>query len=241
MTKASSSAVSDAHVLMRCLSPRRCAIIFDLDGTLVDSAIGIAAALNEVGLASEPITVDRVRALVSKGAAHLVKETLGVSDAEVPDALRRFREIYMVDLCQPEHLFPDVERLLDCLLRWGLSLAVCTNKPQALAEGVIHRLGLTPFFSSVVGADPSRPEKPDPTPLREVVSQLNGGTAIFVGDSMIDARTAEAAGTPFIYAAYGYERVAGIPVAGVAFDCMGVAATIESLLWPSTAVNAKGD
>lgn len=214
-------------------------VVFDLDGTLVDSAIGIAAALNN--LAAKPVDVEFVRCLVSKGATQLISETLEVSESDVPEALKRFREIYMMDPCRPEHLFPGVEQLLQRLLQWELRLAVCTNKPQALAEGVIDRLGLSRYFSTIVGSEPGRPDKPDPAPLREVVTRMNAGQTIFVGDSMMDALTAEAAGAPFIHAAYGYERVVGVPVTGVASDCMGVAAIIEKLLCPSMGADDGGD
>jgi phosphoglycolate phosphatase len=207
-------------------------IVFDLDGTLVDSAIGIAAALNDARLASEPVAVERVRALVGFGSAHLIREALNIPDAEVPEALRQFRSIYRVDPCRPEHLFPGAERLLVNLRQWGLPLAICTNKPQDLAERVIDRLGLAHYFGAVVGSDPALPEKPDPAPLLRAVAALGGGAPILIGDSMIDALTAQAAGAPFLHAAYGYGRIAGVPVAGVAKSCAEVTLLLEELLRP---------
>lgn len=230
-----SGAASDENSVFARTSPRFFPIVFDLDGTLVDSAFGIADALNGIGLAREKVEIDTVRALVSGGAAHLVKEALKIGDADVPRALQAFRSRYVVDPCRPEHLYPDVERTLARLRRQGLCLAVCTNKPQTLAERVIQKVGLAQYFDVVIGADPRRPEKPDPTSLLEASARLNGSTPIFVGDSMVDALTAQAAGAPFVHAAYGYGRIENAPIAGVARSVQEAARILDGLLWTSTA------
>lgn len=222
-----------AGAYRRPAPPRYAPIVFDLDGTLVDSAWGIANALNGIGLARERIEVADVRALVSGGASNLIKQALKLEDAEVPNALQTFRRLYATDPCRPEHLFPGADRTLSCLRSWDLRLAICTNKPQALAERVIESLGLAHYFDAVIGSDPCRPQKPDPAPLFEAVARLNGVTPILVGDSRIDALTAQAAGAPFVYAAYGYESVEDLPMAAVASSLAEVAEVLEKLLWPA--------
>lgn len=214
-------------------------IVFDLDGTLVDSAPGIADALNRMNLTREPIQVSQVRRLVSGGAFNLVREAFGIADEEVPGALQAFRTQYLVSPCCPEHLFPGVEQALKSMRGWGSRLAVCTNKPQALAERVIERLGLGGYFDVVLGSDPSRAEKPDPAPLFEICVRLNGSIPILIGDSMVDARTAQAAGAPFVYAAYGYEPVENVPVAGVATCMADVTEIVEKLIWAPEARRAS--
>lgn len=208
-------------------------IVFDLDGTLVDSAPGIAEALNALALAQDPVDVAHVRSLLSRGAAHLIKEALGVADRDIPDALQAFRKQYSVEPCRPEDLFPGVERALKEMRRWGSRLAVCTNKPQALTERVVECVGLTRYFDLVVGSDPSRTEKPDPATLLDICAQLNGTKPILIGDSMIDALTAQAASAPFVYAAYGYEHIENVPIAGVASSMAEVTQIVEKLLWLS--------
>jgi phosphoglycolate phosphatase len=220
-------------------APRYAPIVFDLDGTLVDSAWGIANALNGIGFARESVDVAHVRALVSGGASHLIKQALKLEDAEVPNALQAFRRLYADDPCRPEDLFPGVDQTLSCLRSWDLRLAICTNKPQALAERVIHRLGLARYFDVVIGSDPCRPQKPDPAPLFEAATRLKGATPVLVGDSRIDALTAQAADAPFVYAAYGYERVDDMPVAGVAANLSEVAEILEKLLWPTAGVKSS--
>jgi phosphoglycolate phosphatase len=216
----------------RRLAPRHAPIIFDLDGTLVDSARGIAKALNRTGIASERVEVADVRRLVSGGVSHLIKQSLNVDDAEVARAMWSFRRFYAVDPCRRDDLYPGVEEALACLCSWNMCLAVCTNKPQALAERVIDVLGLARYFDVVIGSDARRPQKPDPAPLLEAATRLGGTAPVLVGDSLIDALTAQAAQAPFIHASYGYECVENIPIAGVASSPAELTAILEELLWP---------
>ena len=197
-------------------SPLMPVVIFDLDGTLVDSAPGIAAALDALGLARHAISVETVRGLVSFGAERLVGEALSLPPAEIGAALVAFRERYALDPCRPDDIYPGVRETLTLLKASGLGLGVCTNKPQRLAETVIGRLGLASLLPVVVGSAPDRKSKPDPGPLLEAIAMLALGTrAVLVGDSMVDAATAAAARIPFIHVTFGYGTIdAGMACVG---------------------------
>jgi phosphoglycolate phosphatase len=196
---------------------QRAGVVFDLDGTLVDSAPGIARALNATRLAPRPVDVETVRSLVSFGAEKLVQDALGVPDAEVATALSEFRAHYAEAPCEPGDLFEGVAAALLTFRTSGIAIGVCTNKPQGLADIVMERLGLAGLVDAVVGSTPSWPSKPDPRPLRETIKRMsNEGPIVFVGDSVVDAKTAEAAGVPFVFATFGYGDLdAGIARAGV--------------------------
>ncbi len=205
---------------MRALSRAGPVVVFDLDGTLVDSALGIAAALNRLGVAREPVSVDAVRALVSFGAERLVGEALKLPAHEVAGALASFRAVYALDPCTRDDGFPGVFDALSALAASGLALGVCTNKPQGLAEIVIDRLGLSALLPVIVGSAPSRPSKPDAQPLLETIARLaqGDGQAVLVGDSVVDALTAQAAHVPFIYATFGYSAISDAVASDACFD-----------------------
>lgn len=187
------------------LAAHRPVVIFDLDGTLVDSAPGIAAALNATGLGARRVAVDIVRSLVSFGVERLVRDALDVAEGDVQRAVAAFRAIYAEAPCALQDLYPGAREVLLDLHRRGAACGVCTNKPQRLADLVIARLGLTELIPVVVGTAPGRPAKPDPAPLLEAMARLSAeGKAVLVGDSHVDAATADAAAVPFIFASYGY-------------------------------------
>lgn len=197
-------------------------VIFDLDGTLVDSAPGIASALNVIRTTPEPVGVERVRALVSRGAADLIRGTLGLEEAAVPEALAAFREVYGREPCRPDDLYPGADDLLRSLRAAGLSIGVCTNKPQGLAEIVIGRCGLGDRVDLVVGSSTERPSKPDPGMLRWLLGRLRaGGEAVLIGDSDVDAETAARAGVAFIAARYGYGPILGQFPSVAGIDALG--------------------
>ncbi len=210
------------------------AAIFDLDGTLLDSAPGIAAAFNKLGVARRPVSVDEVRELVSFGAERLVGGICGLADpVAIAAALAAFRERYAADPCRPEDVYPGTADSLRALRGRGVLLGVCTNKPQRLAEIVVARLKLDDLLPVVIGAAPDRPAKPHPAPLREAVAALSGARAVFVGDSMVDAETAGAAGVAFIHARFGYGAIdPGTPCAASVDAMAEVPAVVARLLAP---------
>jgi phosphoglycolate phosphatase len=103
-------------------------------------------------------------------------------------------------------LYPGVPEALSVLLGAGHVLGICTNKPEAPARHVLEAFGLTGFFPVVLGGDSLPQRKPDPAPLRAVAEALGGGAVIFVGDSEVDAETAEAAGVPFLMFTESYRQ-----------------------------------
>jgi phosphoglycolate phosphatase len=188
---------------------RPAALLFDLDGTLVDSAVTIALALSELSVArgGEPVDVARVRRLVSKGAPVLVRETLGSLASGSKEDVAAFREILVGIPATTEMIFPDVVPALEEVTAAGHPCAVVTNKPERLARLLLDQLDLGRFFGAVVGGDSLPVCKPDPEPLRHAVRALAStpGGAAMIGDSQVDARAARAAGMPFLLYRCGYE------------------------------------
>jgi phosphoglycolate phosphatase len=179
-------------------------LIFDLDGTLIDSINDLAISVTElvVGLGGRPLDLDEVAAMVGEGASILIRRALtaGGLDPETPDALSRFLSIYDRRLLETTSTYEGIEASLQLLSRRA-RMAVLTNKPLAPAQRILDALGLTPFFSAVVGGDGPLGRKPDP---RGLLSLAPGGPALLIGDSPVDAETAAAASCGFVWARYGF-------------------------------------
>ena len=184
------------------------AIIFDLDGTLIDSAVQIAAAINRLRArrGGAPIAASHARGWISLGAAQLVASGLGALADEPVGDLAEFRAIYGALAPDPSDLYPHVPETLRALRNAGHRMAICTNKPEGLARRLIEGVGLAACFDGLVGARPGLPSKPHPAPVREALALLGAtaATAVYVGDSEVDAEAAAAAGLPFILATFGY-------------------------------------
>ena len=195
------------------------AIVFDLDGTLVDSARDLAAAASElvVGFGGPPLEVATVVPMVGDGAALLVERALAHAglDPGMPGALDRFLAIYDRRLLEHTRPYDGMSEVLALLTRFG-PLAVLTNKPRGASNAILEGLGLRGFFAEVIGGDGPFPRKPDPAGLRALLAPT-GGLGVMVGDSPADANTARAAGCPFVLAAYGFGAAkfeAAIPPSG---------------------------
>lgn len=198
-------------------------VVFDLDGTLIDSAPDIHALANRVlaQWGAEPITGAQARDFIGNGAGVFVarmRAARGIGDDQQAPMLAAFMGGYhgAVGLTVP---YPGVAAALDALAVAGHALGVCTNKPAEPARAVLRHLGLLDRFGVVVGGDSLPVTKPDPAPLRATLEALPPGEAVFVGDSEVDAATAEAAGVPFLLFTEGYRKspVAALPHAA-AFD-----------------------
>jgi phosphoglycolate phosphatase len=185
-------------------------VAFDLDGTLADTAPDLAAALNHVlaGLGRPRVDPEKVRHLVGDGARALLRRALGEDEEEVERALPLYLDYYAANICVGTRLYPGVERALDGLAARGARLAICTNKRERMAHLLIEALGWRGRFAAIVGADTLAVRKPDPAPLVEAVARAGGAKntrrAAFVGDSIIDAETARAAGVPFVAVSFGF-------------------------------------
>jgi phosphoglycolate phosphatase len=185
-------------------------VIFDLEGTLVDSAPDIAAALaetlREAGLPAPPL--ERVKSMIGDGARVLVRRA--VAEAGVPaeeDALMaRFLVHYGQGLCVGSRLYPGVPEALDRLDAAGIAAAVVTNKPGELARRLLDQLGMTVRLTTVVGDGDGFPRKPDPTAARAVLAQAGVAAprAAVIGDGIPDVQLARALGARAIAAGWGY-------------------------------------
>lgn len=185
-------------------------VAFDLDGTLADTAPDLAGALNHslAKLGRPPIPPASVRHLIGYGARALLRRGLAASgetsEALVEQGFPIFLEHYAEHICDGTRLFPGIDEALARIERAGAAITVCTNKPEALTIKLLDALGLGGRFAAIVGGDTLAVRKPDPAPLIEAVARSGGGRAVLVGDSIIDAETARAAGVPFVAVAFGF-------------------------------------
>ena len=189
------------------------AIIFDLDGTLVDSAEDLRAAvnamLNERGLPS--IAANEIKRMIGDGVAKLVERALhaAAGNTEQKDeATARFLEIYEAKPAALTRCYPGVVETLEALQRRPFRLAVVTNKPTFATQTILRALSLVDFFSTVIGGDTLPQRKPHPAPLLEVARQFALGVdeMLMVGDNIHDVDAARAAGMRCVAVSYGYHH-----------------------------------
>jgi phosphoglycolate phosphatase len=189
-------------------------LVFDLDGTLVDSVPDLTNALNEVlrerGYRAlsraevTPMVGDGVPALVARGFA-----ARGADAAEAAEALPRYVEFYEAHATALTRPYPGVRETLGELRRRGYRHAVCTNKLQQATMAVLAGLDLTGLFDGIAGGDRYATRKPDPGHLLGLIGDVGGsaGRAVMIGDSENDAAVAHAAAVPLVMMRYGYSRV----------------------------------
>lgn len=183
-------------------------IVFDLDGTLIDSAPHCIDILNEMARARGGGAVDPVlaRRHLSRGGAAMIAAVLGERAGDPDAAIAEFRSHYVNRATPPQSLFGGVADGLTALHAAGLRLASCSNKPQHLCEKIVADLRLERFFAVIVGSQPGLRRKPDPQSLMHTLELLDTTPerALYVGDSEIDAQTADAADVAFHFVRYGY-------------------------------------
>lgn len=201
-------------------------LVFDLDGTLVDTAPDLIDTLNVIfareGLA--PVPYDTARNLIGGGARAMIvrgleAEGLSASPAELDRLFGDFISHYSDHIADRSRPFPELTEALDALASDGWRFAVCTNKLEDLSVRLLQQLGLAERFNAICGQDTFGIQKPDPEVLRRTVAAAGGtlARAIMVGDSMTDVRTARAAGIPVIAVDFGYtER----PASEFQADCI---------------------
>jgi phosphoglycolate phosphatase len=191
-------------------------VVFDLDGTLVDTAGDLAASLNHVLAAAgrAPVEPHTVRMLVGHGARVLLEHGFAETGDPLPPEtisthVTRFLAFYADNIAKESKLFPGAREALDRLAAARARLGVCTNKPEHLTLALLEALDLKRYFPAVLGADSLTVKKPDPRHFLETVKRLGGeaGRSIFVGDSPVDVATARAAGVPVIAVSFGYTPV----------------------------------
>lgn len=210
--------------------------LFDLDGTLVDSAPDLAAAVDNTleQLGRKPAGLAQVRQWVGHGSPILIRRALAgkadwdppsaTDDAPFNDALALFFNHYRQLNGTRAGVYPGVSACLDALQQRGCRMAVVTNKPEQFVTPLLKQLGLDQYFQLLVGGDTLSTKKPDPAPLLHAMNALQGsrGTTVMIGDSGADVSAAQAAGIPCVAVTYGYNF--GQPV-----QSLGADAVVDSL------------
>ena len=189
-------------------------LVFDLDGTLVDSVMDLRAALNEVlrERGHRALSRAEVKHMIGEGVPALVARALaasGADPAEAPMALPRFLEIYEANPTQLSRPYPGVSETLATLRRRGYRTAICTNKPQQATLAVMQGLDLLPLFDGVAGGDRFPVRKPHPGHLLQLIAELGARpeASAMIGDNENDAAAARSAAVPVVLVRYGYARV----------------------------------
>jgi phosphoglycolate phosphatase len=192
------------------------AVIFDLDGTLVDSSVDLTSSLNQLLAERQSAPFSRLETIgfVGGGIALLVERALRArridpSPEELAAAVDRYKAIYAGRLTEATRLYNGALEVLTALQARGVRTAVCTNKTEALARGIIEGLGFGDRLDVIIGGQSGRPLKPSPAPLLDALAQLGvaADDAIMVGDSSADVKCAKAAGVAVVCVSFGFSSV----------------------------------
>jgi phosphoglycolate phosphatase len=215
------------------------AIVFDLDGTLIDSAPDIQAAANRLlaDLGYPAFDLSTITSFIGNGIPMLVRRCLDKAgapfgDAQLEKAIESFKAFYAEEPAVRTRPYHGVSESLAALSGGGHRLGVCTNKSEDLSKAALEDLGILRHFQTVIGGDTLSTRKPDPAGLHEAIRRLSAdaGTAIYVGDSEVDAETASNAGVRFALFTGGYRKS---PVSAlnhwIAFDDMRDLLTLAGL------------
>ncbi len=196
------------------------ALVFDLDGTLVDSAEDIAEAVNRTldDLSLPRVSEATVRSWIGEGVRRLVATALAHAGSERPldEVMPTFMRHYRDCLLRSPRLYDGVTEALQLLQARGLPMAICTNKPSALVPPLLDHLGIAGYFAHIVGGDTLPQRKPDAEPLLHAAQRLGQAPAqcLMIGDSATDLGAANAAGMPIVLVRYGYPRDLDLESAG---------------------------
>jgi phosphoglycolate phosphatase len=200
-------------------------VVFDLDGTLVDTAPDLCAALNHAlnALGRPGVPADDVRHMVGHGARKLLERGLATSGDSSPEIIEagvpHFLEYYVAHIADGSRPFDGVEPALDALAAAGTRLAICTNKPVALSMALVTALGWNRRFAANLGFDSVPKPKPDPGHVLAAIASAGGTpeSTVFVGDSVTDTTAARAAGVPVVAVSFGFSDR---PVAALGADAV---------------------
>lgn len=185
------------------------ALVFDLDGTLVESAPQIMGVANDIlaGEGASPLSLEETVSFIGHGARVFVARMIAARGLPEDSAGRLYEDF--ADRAERNaegaDLFPGVSAALQTVAARGHPLGICTNKPEAPARAMLEHLGIGGLFRAVVGGDTLPVLKPDPAPLHAAFAGL-GAPVLYVGDSEVDFATARAAGVPFALFTRGYRR-----------------------------------
>ncbi len=186
-------------------------VVFDLDGTLADTALDLTTALNHaLGVLGRPLVpAEDLRHMVGHGVRALLRNGLTATGECTEELIDKgfpiFFNYYEAHIADHTRPFPGVEEVLAALEADGVKIAICTNKLEALTHDLLAALGWEGRFAAVVGGDTLAVRKPDPAPLFEAIARAGGeGPAAFVGDSITDTDTARAAQLPCVALSFGF-------------------------------------
>lgn len=191
-------------------------VVFDLDGTLVDTAPDLVASLNYTIASADlaPVGYEDLTHLVGHGARAMIERAFRMRGHEISQEalaplLDRFIEHYLAHMPGESRPYPGLEAALDRLGGAGFRLAICTNKLERLARPLVEKLGLTPYFAAITGGDTFAFRKPDGRHLTETIALAGGDPrqALMVGDSATDALAARDAGVACLMVPFGYSDI----------------------------------
>lgn len=191
------------------------AVIWDLDGTLIDSAPDLATSLNILLRENNrpALRTDIVRTMIGDGVGKLVERGFSatgtsIGSGNLPGLIARFMTIYEIRATEKTLLYDGAEEALRIFQDAGLRQAICTNKPEAVSRQIIEGLAVGCYFDVVVGGDTTAKKKPDPLPLRACLQALGVSAvdAIMIGDSAVDVATARALNMQVGIVSHGYAR-----------------------------------
>jgi phosphoglycolate phosphatase len=183
---------------------------FDLDGTLIDTSGDLAAAVNyAIGtIGRAPFPVAAIHPFVGKGAKVMLERALDASGGYDEDTLSTLLAIlldyYEQNLAIHSVPYPGLIEAIDALMDAGVKLAICTNKAERFTIPLMHQIGLSDRFASIVGGDTVGVAKPDPAPIHEMIARAGGGRTIFIGDTINDIAGARNAGVANIAVGFGF-------------------------------------
>ena len=191
------------------------AVVWELDGTLIDSAPDLCRALNTVLVESNcaALEVEIVRTMIGNGVPKLVERGFkavgeNLSDEELHARVEKFMVIYSANPTAHTRLYPGVTEALETLAAAGVKQGLCTNKPEAVTRSILRQLNIDQYFSAVVGGDTTVARKPDPMPLQFCIDTMEAtcDRTIMIGDSAVDAGSARAVGISIGLVAHGYRH-----------------------------------
>lgn len=216
-------------------------LIFDLDGTLVDScsiSVQILSAMLQDRGSDHCIDLEAARPWMSMGGTSMVSALLGPACLDPEQDIAEFRARYRETTTPPEALFDGVAAGLTHFRDSGFTLSVCSNKPQDLCDQVLAHTGIADMFDTVVGLRPGFRAKPELDLLSETLGSLRCAPAecLFIGDSEIDHQVADKAGIPFIFMSYGYAVPDYRHLEDDSFDCFDtMSRTVTARMLPAQA------
>lgn len=183
---------------------------FDLDGTLLDTSGDLAAAVNYAiaKIDRRPFPVEEIRPFVGKGARVMLERALSASGGYDEDVLAQtlpvLLDYYEQNLAIHSVPYPGLVEAMDGLASAGVKLAICTNKAERFTIPLMHQIGLSDRFASIIGGDTVGVAKPDPAPIHAMIERAGGGRTIFLGDTINDIAGARNAGIPSIAVSFGF-------------------------------------